>query len=102
MNSHLLVFLLSVESLELLVTVGLLARLLDEVADGVAPQHLLRVEDLVEILFELLPSFLDVLRTVVGDPEDLLLGEGRPASHNAYRLLMLLSSRASWTLRSSL
>ena len=90
------------EGLELLVAVGLLLALLDEVPDDGAAQHLPAVEYLVKVLLELSPALLDVFGVLVGDAEDLFLREGRPTSLSIYRFLMLLSSRASWTLLSSL
>jgi len=42
-------------------------------------KHLLRVENLIEILLELLSSLLDGFGAIVGDPEDLLLGKGGPS-----------------------
>ena len=86
--------LLLLEGLELFVPLGLLFRLVDEVADGVAAEDFLGVEDLVEVLFEFVPSFLDVFGTFVGDPEDLLLGEGRAESSRSYRVFILLYYKA--------
>jgi hypothetical protein len=85
------------ESLQFLVPLGLLLGLFDEVADGVASEHFLRVKDLIEILLQLLPPLLDVLGAFIGDSEDLFLGKWRSNLLENYRFLMLLSSSASWT-----
>ena len=94
--------LFAVEGLEFAVALGLFAGFLNKVADGVAAEHFLGVEDLVEVAFKFFSAALDVLGTVVGDAKDLLLGEGRSAWKQMYRLRILLSSRASCTFLNSL
>jgi hypothetical protein len=71
--------LLLAQSFQLLVPLGLLLGLVDEVSDGVAAQDLLGVEDLVEVFLQLFATFLDVFRAFVGDSKDLLLGKGGPS-----------------------
>jgi hypothetical protein len=56
---------------------SLLLGLFNEVSDGITAQHFLGVEDLIEVFFEFLTTFLDVFRALIGDTEDLLLGEWR-------------------------
>lgn len=89
-KSRLFVLLLP-EGLEFAIPLRLFLALLDEVSDGIALEHLLGVEYLVEVLLEFLPTLLDVLGALVGDAEDLLLGEGRTKWPAVYRFLMLLS-----------
>lgn len=89
-KSRLFVLLLP-EGLEFAIPLRLFFALLDEVSDGIALEHLLGVEYLIEVLLEFLPALLDVLRALVGDAEDLLLGEGRTKWPAVYRFLMLLS-----------
>lgn len=79
---------------------GLLLRLFDEVSDGIAFEHFLRVENLVKILLQFFSALLDVLWTFIGDPKDLFLGEGWSDLDKKYKFLMLLYSRASCTFLS--
>lgn len=55
----------------------LFLRLLNEVSNRITAEHFLGVEDLIEVLFQFLSTFLDVLRALIRDAEDLLLGKGR-------------------------
>jgi hypothetical protein len=58
----------------------LLLAVLHEELDDFGVGYFLRGEDFVEVAFEFLAALLDVLRTVVGNAEDLSLREGGPES----------------------
>ena len=72
-----LLFLLTVQSIQLFIPIRLLSRLFNKISDCVTSQHLFTVKNLIEVFLEFLSAFLDVLRTVVCDSEYFFLGERR-------------------------
>ena len=72
-----LLFLLTVQSIQLFVPIRLLSRLLNKVSDCVTSQHFFTVKNLIEVFLEFLSAFLDVLGTIVCDSKYFFLGERR-------------------------
>lgn len=92
-----LVVLFLPQSLQFFIPLGLLFRFFDKVANGIAFEHFLWIEDLVKVFLQLFSPFFNIFGTFIGDSEDLFLGKWRSIWEIVYKFLMLLSSRASWT-----
>lgn len=68
------------DAFELGLSLCLLLGILHKEPDHLRVGNLLRREDFIKVPLELLASFLNILRTIIGDPKDLPLGEVRPTS----------------------
>lgn len=80
-------FFLAIESFKFTISLGLFARLFNEIPDSITTKHFFRVKNLIKVSFKLFSSFFNVFRTVICDPKDLLFRKRRSIMSKKLQIL---------------